>query len=71
MILANIDIRTFTRYAPNVMAFARPGARIIVSGILGRDRARLLSLLQPLTLIRMEQKNAWRGFLFQAGNNTL
>ena len=67
VILANIDIRTFTQYATEVMAFAKPGAKLVVSGILGRDRARLLALLQPLSLIRMEQKNAWRGFLFQAG----
>ena len=65
VILANLDIRTFTRYAPTVIAFARPGAKIVVSGILGRDRLKLIPLFQPIELIRMEQKNSWRGFLFE------
>ena len=65
VILANLDIRTFTAHAPRVAAFAKPGATIIVSGILGRDRAKLIALFQSAEHIRMEQKNSWRGFLFR------
>jgi len=65
VILANLDIRTFTTHAPRVRAFAKAGASIIVSGILGRDRAKLISLFQSLELVRMDEKNSWRGFLFR------
>jgi ribosomal protein L11 methyltransferase len=65
VVLANLDIRTFTACAPTVMAFTKPGSKIVVSGILGRDRMKLISLFKPLELTRMEQKNSWRGFLFQ------
>ncbi len=64
VVLANIDIRTFTALSKKIIGFAKPGGLIVVSGIIGRDRKRLLSLFEPHALIRMEQKNSWRGFLF-------
>jgi ribosomal protein L11 methyltransferase len=69
VILANIDIRTFTSHAGKVMSLTKPDGLVVVSGILGRDRKQLLSLFAPHPLIRMEQKNSWRGFLFQVGHN--
>jgi ribosomal protein L11 methyltransferase len=68
VVLANLDIRTFTAHSGKVMGLMGPGAQLVVSGILGRDRARLLALFEPLALDLMEKKNSWRGFLFQAGN---
>ncbi|MBA4418786.1 MAG: hypothetical protein C0392_12890 [Syntrophus sp. (in: bacteria)] len=68
IILANIDIRTFTSHSKKVQSLAKPGGQIIVSGILGRDRKHLLSLFEPHALILTEQKNSWRGFLFQIDN---
>ncbi len=64
VVLANLDIRTFTACSEKVKSFAAPGGKIVVSGILGRDRTRLVALFNSLHLLRMEQKNAWRGFLF-------
>jgi ribosomal protein L11 methyltransferase len=64
IILANIDIRTFSVFAPQVEKLLVAKGHLIVSGILGRDRKKLLSLFPQLQLLRMEQKNAWRGFLF-------
>jgi ribosomal protein L11 methyltransferase len=68
VILANLDIRTFTTYAPTVIAFAKSGTKVVVSGILGRDRTKLLPLFQSLEFTRMEQKNSWRGFLFEVNS---
>ncbi len=64
VVLANLDIRTFTALSGQVAAFLSPQARLIVSGILGHDRKKLLSLFSGLTLLQMEERNAWRGFLF-------
>jgi ribosomal protein L11 methyltransferase len=68
VVLANLDIRTFTAHVPIVTAFTRPASKIVVSGILGRDRMKLISLFKPLELIRIEQKNSWRGFLFEVNS---
>ena len=65
IVLANIDIRTFKATAGHVMDLAGEKGRLIVSGILGRDKKALLALFKPLELVRMDQKNAWRGFIFQ------
>jgi ribosomal protein L11 methyltransferase len=68
VVLANLDIRTFTAHVKKVTAFAAPGGLVVVSGILGRDRTKLLALFEPQTLLRMVEKNSWRGFLFQTEN---
>jgi ribosomal protein L11 methyltransferase len=65
VVLANIDIRTFTAHSAKVRDFAVTGGLIVVSGILGRDRSKLVALFEGEELLRMEQKNAWRGFLFK------
>lgn len=65
VILANLDIRTFAAYSKAVMSRVVPGGKIVVSGILGRDKKRLVALFESQTLIRTEQKNSWRGFLFE------
>ena len=65
IVLANIDIRTFTAHSRKVIDLAAPEGFIVVSGILGRDGKKLLSLFEPYTPVTMEKKNAWRGFLFR------
>jgi ribosomal protein L11 methyltransferase len=65
IILANIDIRTFRATAVHIITLIRKGGYLLVSGILGRDRKELLSLFDSLSCLRMERKNAWRGFIFQ------
>jgi ribosomal protein L11 methyltransferase len=65
IVLANIDIRTFRASSAHIMGVVKKNGYLVVSGILGRDRKELLSLFGSFSLVRMEQKNAWRGFVFQ------
>jgi ribosomal protein L11 methyltransferase len=65
IVLANIDIRTFRATSQHILTFLRKGAYLVISGILGQDRKELLSLFNSLSCLRVEQKNAWRGFIFR------
>jgi ribosomal protein L11 methyltransferase len=65
IVLANIDIRTFRATSPHILTLLRKGGHLLVSGILGRDKKELLSLFSSLSCLRVEQKNSWRGFVFQ------
>jgi ribosomal protein L11 methyltransferase len=65
IILANIDIRTFRATSTHIHTLLRKGGHLLVSGILGRDQKELLPLFGSLSCLRVEQKNAWRGFVFQ------
>jgi ribosomal protein L11 methyltransferase len=65
IVLANLDINTFTRHSRKVADLVKKGGCMLVSGILGRDRERLVALFPDSTLVTMEQKNSWRGFLFK------
>jgi ribosomal protein L11 methyltransferase len=65
IVLANIDIRTFRATSRHILTLLRKGGHLVISGILGRDKKELLSLFGSLSCIRVEQKNAWRGFVFQ------
>lgn len=65
VVLANLDIRTFTSHGAGIADLVRPGGHLVVSGILGRDSRRLVELLGTLTLLSLERKNSWRGFLFR------
>jgi ribosomal protein L11 methyltransferase len=66
VILANLDIRTFTRYSEKIKGFVKNGGYIIVSGILGKERKKLIPLLNPFLLMQTEKKGAWCGFIFQS-----
>ncbi len=65
VVLANLDIRTFTGRGAGISRLVRPGGHLVVSGILGRDSRRFIPLLDTMTLVSTEKKNAWRGFLFR------
>jgi ribosomal protein L11 methyltransferase len=65
VVLANIDIRTFKATSTHILTLLRKGGYLVISGILGRDKKELLSLFNSLSCLRVEQKNAWRGFVFQ------
>ncbi len=65
VVLANLDIRTFTTHFRHIGGLVKRDGYLVVSGILGRDKNKLLSLFDRFLLKRMEAKNAWRGFLFQ------
>jgi ribosomal protein L11 methyltransferase len=68
IVLANIDIRTFKAVSDHITTLVKTGGHLIVSGILGRDRKELLSFFSSLACLCVEQKNAWRGFIFQKNN---
>jgi ribosomal protein L11 methyltransferase len=68
VVLANIDIRTFKTTSSHILTLLRKGGYLVISGILGRDRKELLSLFDSLSCLHVEQKNAWRGFVFQKNN---
>jgi ribosomal protein L11 methyltransferase len=65
IVLANIDIRTFRATSTHIRILLRKGGHLVISGILGRDKKELLSLFNSLSCLRVEQKNSWRGFVFQ------
>jgi ribosomal protein L11 methyltransferase len=65
IVLANIDVRTFRATSTHILTLLRKGGCLVVSGILGRDSKELLSIFNSLSCLRVEQKNAWRGFIFQ------
>ena len=64
IVLANLDIRTFTHYSEKIKSFLKNGGYIIVSGILGKESKKLTPLFHPFVLVQTEKKNAWRGFVF-------
>jgi ribosomal protein L11 methyltransferase len=65
IVLANLDIRTFTSYLEKIKGFVKKGGYIIISGILTKDRKQLISLFHPFPLLETEKKNAWCGFVFK------
>jgi ribosomal protein L11 methyltransferase len=68
IILANLDIRTFTLYSEKIKEFVKDKGYIIISGILGKERKKLIPLFHPFQLIQTEKKNAWCGFVFKINN---
>lgn len=69
IVLANLDIRTFSDHAQHIMRRLKRGGSLIISGILGKDARRALSLFHSLTLVRTEKKNSWRGFVLKRAGN--
>jgi ribosomal protein L11 methyltransferase len=69
VVLANLDIRTFSAHSKKVVSLVRPGGWLLASGIIGRDTRQLLSLFEPCSPLVTERNNSWRGFLFQIDNS--
>jgi ribosomal protein L11 methyltransferase len=65
IILANLDIQTFTRRAGYIKKLLKLGGFIVISGILVKNKKDVLPLFHPLSLIRTEKKNSWCGFVFK------
>lgn len=66
IVLANLDIRTFTLFSEKIKGLVKKDGYIVISGILGKDRKRALALFHPFIPIYAERKNAWCGFVFKA-----
>ncbi|MCX5817728.1 MAG: 50S ribosomal protein L11 methyltransferase [Proteobacteria bacterium] len=65
IILANLDIQTFTRRAGYIKKLLKSGGFIVISGVLVKNKKDVLPLFHPLSLIRTEKKNSWCGFVFK------
>jgi ribosomal protein L11 methyltransferase len=64
IILANLDIRTFTAFSDKVKSLVKKNGTVVISGVLGKDKKRVLDLFLPLAPLHTEKKNAWCGFVF-------
>ena len=64
VVLANLDIRTFTAFSNKVKSLVKDSGTIIISGVLGKDKRRVLDLFLPLSPLHEEKKNAWCGLVF-------
>ncbi len=69
VVLANLDMRMFSDHAQHIMKRLKGDGCLIISGILGKDARQALSLFPSLTLVRMEKKNSWRGFVLKRAEN--
>lgn len=65
IILANLDIETFTRFAPYIKKLLKHGGLIVISGILLKNKKDIPHLFHPLSPVREERKNSWCGLLFK------
>jgi ribosomal protein L11 methyltransferase len=63
VVLANLDIRTFTAFSDKVKGLVKKNGTIIISGVLGKDKKRVLDLFLPLAPLHAEKKNAWIGLV--------
>ena len=68
IILANLDIRTFTDHSQKIMDLVKKHGYIIISGVLGRDKKSVPPLFRPFLPIKVEKKNSWIGFIFKIDN---
>ncbi len=64
LILANIDRRTLVPMIPDFPRFAKPGAMLILSGILIEEQGMVLDLIEkpPFRLIEKQEMKEWAGF---------
>ena len=68
VVLANIDIKTFSEYSEKVASLVRRDGFLFISGILRKNKDHLLHLFQGWNLVRDYQKNSWCGFLLSRQN---
>jgi ribosomal protein L11 methyltransferase len=64
VVLANLDIRTFTAFSDRVESLVKKDGTIIISGVLEKEKKRVLHLFLPLTPLHAEKNKAWCGFVF-------
>jgi ribosomal protein L11 methyltransferase len=69
VVLANLDIRTFIRYAEVVLNLVRENGYLVVSGILTKERRDLTRLFDPVLPVMTVRKNSWCGFIFKIDND--
>jgi ribosomal protein L11 methyltransferase len=70
VVLANIDIKTFSEYSEKVASLVERDGLLFISGILRKNKDHLLHLFQGWNLVQNYQKNSWCGFLLSSKNQT-
>jgi ribosomal protein L11 methyltransferase len=72
ILLANIDRRTLVPMIPEFPCFAKPGAILILSGILIEEQGMVLDLIQkpPFRLIEKKEMKEWAGFMVMVGDSS-
>jgi ribosomal protein L11 methyltransferase len=68
VVLANIDIKTFSEYSEKIASLVRRDGFLFISGILRKNKDHLLHLFQGWNLVQNYQKNSWCGFLLSRQN---
>ncbi len=68
VVLANIDIKTFSEYSEKVSSLVERDGLLFISGILRKNKDHLLHLFQGWNLVQDYQKNSWCGFLLSRQN---
>jgi ribosomal protein L11 methyltransferase len=65
IVLANLDITTFSNYSEKISSLVAKGGHLIISGILGRDKKRVIPLFHPFVPVQITHKNSWQGIVFK------
>jgi ribosomal protein L11 methyltransferase len=68
VVLANIDIKTFSEYSEKVASLVERNGFLFISGILRKNKDHLLRLFQGWNVVQNYQKNSWCGFLLSRQN---
>ena len=63
IVLANIDIKTFSECSETVASFVQKDGYLFVSGILRKNKDQLLRLFYGWNLVNSHRINSWWGFL--------
>lgn len=64
IVLANLDKGIFEKSAPAVASYVKKGGRLVVSGILKKERQSIPPLFSQFRLLESSHKNAWCSFVF-------
>ncbi len=64
IVLANLDKGIFEKSAPAVARLVKKGGRLVVSGILKKERQSIPPLFKGFKLLDSAHKNAWCSFVF-------
>lgn len=68
VVLANIDIRTFSSFSGKVESLVKTDGLLLVSGILRKNKADLLRLFHGWELVKFHIQRSWCGFLLSNKN---
>lgn len=56
IVLANLDVRTFTDHSQKIINLVKKHGYIIISGVLGRDKKSVFTLFPPLSQPKLRRK---------------